>query len=118
MVSCFDGLPFVSEKLPEESKKVFLKGTMENFAEQMKQLMLMQGFNVQVKLLPIRKTIVGGLPAYEPDFIIGPAKGKANLVLYGGRGVWSLTLQSTVKNQTAFFSSLEILKDENAEAAY
>lgn len=116
MVTCFDGLPMIAEKMSPEMKKTFFEFSMKSFAEQMETLMLKQGFTIKVKLLAIRETLVAGRPAYEQDFTIGPLQGKAKMTLYGNRGVWNLAMipnGTAVKDRTTFFSSLEILANQD-----
>lgn len=110
VVTCFEGLPIIAEKMAPEFKQIFFNELMKDYANNVRSLMRAQGFVMDVKLLPVRETTLSGHLGYEQDFTIGVLRGKARMALYGGRGVWSLVVvpDAVTTAGTTFFNSLRI----------
>jgi hypothetical protein len=113
MVTCFEGLPLVAEKMSAEMKKTFFTTVMKDFAAQMETQMRLQGFTMKVALLEVRETTFSFYPAFEQHFTLGPMRGIALMGLYGGRGVWAIAMYPSDEpvrgDRATFFGSLQII---------
>jgi hypothetical protein len=95
----------------EEYKQKFYEGSWQGFIQATKQELEKNGLLFKLETQEKRDVKISGLQGSEQDFLLGPLKGRARMVLSGQRAFMVIAMEmadSFSPEATAFLNSMEI----------
>lgn len=106
-----ENLPLIAERMSEAYKQKFYEGMWQGFIQETKKELETNGILFKFETQEKREVLISGLKGQEHDFMLGPMKGRARVVLSEQRAFLVISMEmgdSLSRQATDFLNSLDV----------